>query len=134
MQAAFAHEAILAMASDADLQAPGAAVTVALCGHWEHEPPCPLAPHHTAATRLGDAVVGGDVRLRILFAVDPALESVVRDRIDTALRSGRLSVPDGVTVHWRLQSTASIPVAPDEVEHAQRLVSSAIKDGGRPLP
>ena len=33
------------MEPDADVQAPGAAVTVALCGHWEHEPPGPLAPH-----------------------------------------------------------------------------------------
>jgi hypothetical protein len=34
------------MEPDADMRAPGAAVTVALCGHWDHEPPCPLAPHH----------------------------------------------------------------------------------------
>ena len=46
------------MPAPADDGAPGAAVTVALCGHWEHPPPCPLAPHHTraellATTRLG---------------------------------------------------------------------------------
>ena len=32
------------MEPDADVRAPGAAVTVVLCGHWDHEPPCPLAP------------------------------------------------------------------------------------------
>ena len=37
--------------------APGGAITVALCGSWDHEPPCPLAPHHTRAHRSGD---GGD--------------------------------------------------------------------------
>ena len=36
------------MEPHADVRAPGAAVTVALCGHWEHEP-CPLAPHHVSA-------------------------------------------------------------------------------------
>lgn len=41
----------LSMSPGADLAAPGAAVTVALCGHWKHEPPCPLAAHHTSTTR-----------------------------------------------------------------------------------
>jgi len=35
---AFAHEAVLVTEPDADVRAPGAAVTVALCGHWDHEP------------------------------------------------------------------------------------------------
>ena len=30
-------EAELLLADDTDPAAPGAAVTVALCGHWEHE-------------------------------------------------------------------------------------------------
>ena len=63
MRHAFAHDAVLDMDPDADIRAPGAAVTVELCGHWDHEPPCPLAPHHTAVERTGR-----DVRLRILFA------------------------------------------------------------------
>jgi len=24
----------------------GGAITIALCGHWDHTPPCPLAPHY----------------------------------------------------------------------------------------
>ncbi len=56
MRQVFAHEAELFMAPDGDIQAPGAAVTVGLCGHWDHEPPCPLAPHHTEANRLGGVV------------------------------------------------------------------------------
>src|SRR5215207_9908722 len=43
MRQSFAHEAVLALGDEADERAPGAAVTVALCGHWEHEPPCSLA-------------------------------------------------------------------------------------------
>jgi hypothetical protein len=65
MREVFAHDAVLAMGSGEDLRAPGGAITVALCGSWEHEPPCPLAPHHTAAERDGDVV-----RLRILFATN----------------------------------------------------------------
>ena len=58
----FAHEAVVRMAADGDIRAPGAAITVALCGHWEHEPPCPLAEHLTTAERVGD-----ELRLRIAF-------------------------------------------------------------------
>ena len=56
---AFVHEAFLSMAPGNDIAAPGAAITVELCGRWEHEPPCPLAPHHTrpsgSRTRSGCA-------------------------------------------------------------------------------
>lgn len=79
MSQAFAHEAALVMAPDGDIGAPGAAVTVALCGHWDHEPPCPLAPHHTQADRIGDRV-----HLRTVFAVEPGGEDEVRQRIDAA--------------------------------------------------
>jgi hypothetical protein len=41
----FAHEAVVEMDGDSDASAPGGAITVALCGGWAHEPPCPLAPH-----------------------------------------------------------------------------------------
>ncbi|WP_220137534.1 hypothetical protein [Streptomyces himalayensis] len=76
MRQAYVHEAVLVMERDADTQAPGAAITMALCGHWEHQPPCPLAPYHTRAERVGERVL-----LRTLFAADPATEHVVRDRI-----------------------------------------------------
>ena len=68
----FAHEAVLAMAPGADLAAPGGAVTLALCGAFAHPPPCPVAPHHTRADRIGD-----DVLVRVLFAVEPAAEAAV---------------------------------------------------------
>jgi hypothetical protein len=118
MRQAFAHEAVLDMGPDADTHAPGAAITVALCGHWEHQPPCPLAPHHTRADR-----VGGEVRLRILFVTEPESEGTVRQRIDTALSSGELSGPDGLT-RWRLRISGSDVVRPEETDHAQRLARS----------
>ena len=104
------------MAADGDLGAPGAAITVALCGHWEHEPPCPLAPHHTAAHRAD-----GEVRLRTLFAVEPAREDEVRERIASALAAGALKGADGREARWRLLASAPAAVRPEEADHVRRL-------------
>lgn len=108
MRQSFAHDAVLTMAADADTAAPGAAITVALCGHWEHEPPCRLAPHHTGVARRG-----GAVHLRVLFATEPEREPEVRTRIDEAL-----------TARWRVRTCGPSPVRPGEAEHAERLVRS----------
>lgn len=116
----FAQDAVLAMQPDENAAAPGAAITMGVCGHWEHEPPCPLAPHHTAAERDGDVV-----RLRILFAAHPGDEPEVRRRIHDALARSELETPDGDVARWRLVSTEVGTVRPDEAEHGQRLVESA---------
>jgi len=98
------------MAPDADVRAPGAKITSGLCGHWEHEPPCPLAPHHTSAHRQ-DA----DVQVRTLFPVDAAREAEVRQRIDEALMQDP---------RWRMLSSAADAVAPEEKEQVLRLAES----------
>jgi hypothetical protein len=116
---AFAHDAVLVMESGGDPAAPGGAITVALCGHWEHEPPCPFAPHHTAATQEGD-----EVHLRTLFVVEPARESVARERIDAALRRGRLVGPDGRESRWRVRASRASAVRPDELGHARRMAGA----------
>jgi hypothetical protein len=119
MRQAYAHDAVLDMAPDADTRAPGAAITVALCGHWDHQPPCPLAPHHTAADRVDD-----EVRLRILFATEPEREDLVRQRIDAALSGGEQRGPDGAGTRWRLRGSRAGEITPAEVEHAERLTRS----------
>jgi hypothetical protein len=111
----YAHDAVVRMAPDADIRAVGAAVTVALCGHWEHPPPCPLAAHHTRADRVDD-----EVRVRILFATEPEREAEVRQRIAAALAGGHLDGPDGPTA-WRLVHDGAGTIEPDEVDHAARL-------------
>ncbi|SCG68875.1 hypothetical protein [Micromonospora inositola] len=118
MRQGFAHQAVLGMGPDDDPAAPGAAITTVLCGHWEHEPPCPVAPHHTEAERNGD-----EVRLRILFATDPDLELRVRRDIDRALAHGELTGPDGRTSRWRL--LRSEPGEPS-VQEAARLERLAL--------
>jgi hypothetical protein len=115
-RAAFVHAATLVLGRGGDEGAPGAAVTVALCGSWEHEPPCPLAPHHTAAERTGD-----EVRLRTVFVVEPALEGLVRERIRTALATGGLAGPDGRRTTWRLRSSRTADLTDPERDLAGRL-------------
>lgn len=107
------------MGPESDLQAPGAAITVALCGHWDHEPPCPVAPHHSRADRVGD-----EVHVRTLFVADPERERDVRNLINRALSSGQLRGPDGVTTQWQLRSSHPSVVSVEETDHAQQLVGS----------
>src|SRR5688572_6279882 len=115
---AFAHDAVLTM-DGGDDRAPGGAITVALCGSWSHDPPCPLAPHHTRARRSGD-----EVSLRILFAAEPAQESRVRRLIDDALAQGWGDTPEGSRTTWRLRSTTPSEVRAEEEDHARRLIRS----------
>ena len=107
MRQVYAHQATLVPGPDTDPGAPGAAITTALCGHWEHEPPCPLAPHHTAAQPDGDRL-----RLRVLFATAPDRVAEVRDRIDGALAAG----------DWALESSGCARVEKEERPHARRLL------------
>ncbi len=118
-RSAFAHDAVLVLGPDGDPAAPGGAITVALCGHWDHDPPCPLAPHHT------DAGIGADdtVRLRVLFAVEPEREGEIRALIDRALASGQQAGPDGRVTRWTLRSSTAGGVRPEEEAHAARLVA-----------
>ena len=117
-RATYAQDAVVLLDPGGDSRAPGGAITVALCGHWEHEPPCPLAPHHTEASRAGD----GTVRLRVLFATSD--EEQVRSLIGQALSSGRLAGPDGQVTTWTVRSSVAGSVRADEAEHAARLAAA----------
>ena len=116
MRQAFAHEAVLMMEPDADVRAPGAAVAVALCGHWDHKPPCPLAPH-----RVGADWIDGELHVRILFAAEPDKEPRVRHLIELAL-SGQMTFPDGFTTPWRLRESRPRDVSAAEARPAERLI------------
>lgn len=118
MREAYAQDAVLLMDADADVRAPGAAITVALCGHWDHEPPCPLSPHQVNVDR-----VGVEVRLRVVFVVEPDLETTVRGRIADALEQGRLDV-DGTITRWQLRESRPGEVEDEERELASRLMIS----------
>ena len=117
MRQVFAHDAVLVMDSHANAGAPGAAVTVALCGSWQHEAACPLAPHHTSFERKGN-----QVRLRVLFAAEPERAEEVRERINEALALGVHQEPTEVTA-WRLQASKASSPRIDEEAHGRRLLA-----------
>lgn len=117
MRQAFAHNAVLELIDDADERGPGGAVTVALCGALDHEPPCPVAPHHTSLIGHGTRR-----RVRVLFATDD--EPVVRRTIDAALGCGEFVGPDGSVSRWVLHSSTPGTVTDAERGHAARLIES----------
>lgn len=107
------------MAPDAELNGPGGAVTLALCGAFDHPPPCPVAPHATRADRGADGVA-----VRVLFATEADREAEVRALIDRALAAGSCAGPDGATTTWTFRSSAPGTVAESERAHADRLIDS----------
>lgn len=115
---AYAHDAVVAMQPGGSPNAPGGAIAIALCGHWDHPPPCPLAPHH-----VGNFVTGDTVTLRVLFATEPANEQWVRSLIDHALATGHSAGPDGQVTTWQLRSASPGRVHPDEQGHAAQLIA-----------
>lgn len=100
------------MATDGDSRAPGAAITVGLCGHWDHEPPCPLSP------------LGSTVHLRTVFAAEPRSEDAIRQRIDDALTGGKLQGPAGLTTHRELRASQPSAVSTAEKDLAARLIQT----------
>jgi hypothetical protein len=120
MRGQYVHQASLLMATGSDPEAPGAAITLELCGSWEHEPPCPLAPHHT-----GHARDGKEVRLRVVFAAEPAKENEVRRRIEKALAAGSLTGPGGVKTNWTFRESGPAELSEAEREQARRIAAKA---------
>ena len=106
---AFVHEADLKLEPGTDPAAVGAAVTTALCGHWEHDGPCRW-PHNNA-TEPSDEGAG----FRTLFVAPASEEDAVRERIEHSLRAGH---------GWTVLETRARPVAPSEEPLAQRLAAT----------
>jgi hypothetical protein len=86
-------------ASGSDDRAPGGAVTVALCGHWNHDGPCRW-PHHSSISLEG----GGRHLLVVQFDASGDDVETVKTRIGDALRHGRLTGPDGRHSVWKIES------------------------------
>ena len=120
---AFAHSAELELIEGGDVRAPGGAVTMALCGAYDHAPPCPLAAHYTGVEQVGDVVSA-----RILFACREDDEARVRQLIGEALRDGVGTDQVGVTTRWRLHREGRAEVVPAERDHADRLIASLGQD------
>ena len=118
MPTPYVHQATLVMSSEADLDAPGAAITLELCGSWDHTPPCPF-PHHVNAERAGETV-----KLRVLFAAGPESEEDVRRRIDNALSAGRVTDSAGTSIRWEFVGSTSAELSDPELARARRLTGA----------
>lgn len=104
----FVLEEELQLGKDCDPQAPGGAVTVELCGSWEHEGPCRW-PHNS------DIDAGRSPALfRTLFVAEEDEAPEVRRRIEQALRAA---------AEWEVLAVRERPVAPDEQALAARLAN-----------
>jgi hypothetical protein len=107
MRQVYAHEAVVVLPEGTDTQAIAAVVGKA------------LPASHTSAVDLG-----GEVRIRILFAADPVRADAVRDRIDTLIEAGTVTGPDGTTTRWRPIRAGCVRVAPGDRDHARRLLQA----------
>jgi hypothetical protein len=118
MRQAYAHEAVVTFTGGAgDEEALDGAITAALRGEPDRDPPSSTVAHHTAATRDG-----AGLRLRILFAAAPNNVDEVRDRIDAALATGHFTGPDGVTTEWHAVSSGCTRIGPDDRAPARGLL------------
>jgi hypothetical protein len=111
---AFVEEATVEM-TDGDPAAVGAAVTVELCGHWEHDGTCQW-PHHTSVSQKGDAVT-----LRTVFACTPEEEAEVRRRVVAGMTAGTLDGGPKGSSSWVVESVRADEVRASEQKLASRL-------------
>ncbi|HEX6713438.1 MAG TPA: hypothetical protein VF066_08630, partial [Thermoleophilaceae bacterium] len=77
---AYVLEAEVELDAGCDPRAVGAAVTVELCGHWEHEGPCRW-PHNSDIDAERKPAV-----LRTIYVADEAEAAEIRERIERSLR------------------------------------------------
>jgi hypothetical protein len=97
MKQSFVQCAEVILEAGADPAAPGGAVTLALCGSWDHPGACRW-PHHTSAVWDGRDDRRGEVR--VVFVADREEEGHVRALIDRALASGECRGPHGQRSQW----------------------------------
>jgi hypothetical protein len=100
------HAAALELREGEDVRAPGAAVTIALCGAVDHEGPCHW-PHHNAI-----AEEDGRLRLRVIFVAPDEDVPEVRSQIEAALRAADA---------WTVAEVGPGELTGDEVELGVRL-------------
>src|SRR5436305_8389475 len=100
----FSHRATVEL-SQGDTRAIGAAVTVALCGHWEHTGPCRW-PHLTTVESSGSVF---DIRVDYTCSDDE--RAAVDALIDEAIRSGTLTGPEGTVTTWKTRTSGENAVS-----------------------
>ena len=107
---AYVLEAEIELDEGTDPRAVGAAVTVELCGHWEHEGPCAW-PHNSAIDADRDPAL-----FRTIYVADEDEEPEIRERIGRSLR---------VADEWHVVAVRPRSVSDDERELADRLAGGS---------
>lgn len=121
MKRCFVQCAEVTLEPGADDRAPGGAVTMALCGSWDHEGECRW-PHETSATweeRRG--------KVRVVFVADEAEEAEVRALVDGALSGGACVGPDGKRSQWEVAGVEAGTVSEGDVAWSARFTGG--RDG-----
>ena len=90
----FTYQATVEL-DEGDVRAIGAAVTVALCGHWEHDGPCRW-PHLTTTS------TEGRIAVHVSYDCADNERAQVESLIAGAISSGVLATPDCEISRWRL--------------------------------
>jgi hypothetical protein len=91
-------EYFIRFAPGSDERGPGAAVTVELCGHWDHDGSCRWA-HLSTITPQKD----GAHLLVVEFDASEAEVARVNSKIEAALARGQLKGPDGHHSVWQVE-------------------------------
>jgi hypothetical protein len=102
----FVVEAEISLGEECDPAAPGAAVTLALCGRIKHKGPCRW-PHNSAIEAGRTPAL-----FRTIFVCDPHEEMDVRMQIEAGLRAGD---------EWEVLSVRDRPLAKQERKLASNL-------------
>ena len=102
----FAIDVELALRPGTDERAPGGEVTVALCGHWEHEGACRW-PHNSA--------FAAPSHLRTVVSADAADRAEIISRVEQQLRADE---------RWAVVGFATGEIAAGEQALADRLAQS----------
>jgi hypothetical protein len=119
MKRTFVQCADVLLEEGADPAAPGGAVTLELCGSWDHSGPCRW-PHETSADWEGRRG-----RVRVVFLAADEDERQVRALITRALANGTCVGPDGKLSQWESSDQhAEVPAELDQAWGARMAVSS----------
>ena len=115
VRTSYVHAARIQLNEAVDPASVGAAVTVELCGHWEHEGPCRW-PHNSAI----DAEAS-PARFRTVAVAEDGETEAIASRIRRVLTDGE---------DWRVVALGVRDVAAAEERLATNLLSTPRRDEG----